>query len=166
MKNGIIAFVVGIALPLLFSSLHAQITFERCYGGTDFDRGTSVQETQDGGYIVAGWTRSFGAGSGDVYLIKTDSLGIGILEDVDKRPETRNMRLIVTPIPFTSVTNLQLVGFAGEQNANLHIYDTAGRLVKTIKPATSTYQLGADLVPGVYFLKLNGKPVGKVVKVR
>jgi len=47
----------------------------RTYGGLDVDGGYSVDETSDGGYIVAGWTDPFGAGMEDVYLIKTDSLG-------------------------------------------------------------------------------------------
>lgn len=51
------------------------ITFERTYGGASDDFSGSVQETKDGGYIIAGGTKSFGAGGWDVYLVKTDSLG-------------------------------------------------------------------------------------------
>jgi hypothetical protein len=53
----------------------AQITFERTYGGPGTDRAYSLDQTGDGGYIIAGSTRSFGAGLDDVYLIKTDNAG-------------------------------------------------------------------------------------------
>lgn len=51
------------------------IMWERTIGGTNDDYGHSVKETSDGGYIIAGSTKSFGAGGQNVYLIKIDNLG-------------------------------------------------------------------------------------------
>jgi hypothetical protein len=50
-------------------------SFAKTYGGTGYDYAYSVQQTSDGGYIVAGKTYSFGAGWGDIFLIKTDANG-------------------------------------------------------------------------------------------
>jgi hypothetical protein len=44
------------------------------FGGDQDDEGHSVWQTSDGGYIVAGYTRSFDPIIG-VYLIKTDENG-------------------------------------------------------------------------------------------
>jgi hypothetical protein len=44
------------------------------FGGTKLDWGSSAQQTQEGGYIVAGTTGSYGAGD-DVWLVKTDANG-------------------------------------------------------------------------------------------
>lgn len=47
----------------------------RTFGGAEEDCGCSVQQISDGGYIVAGYTESFGAGNFDVWLIRTDDNG-------------------------------------------------------------------------------------------
>ncbi len=52
------------------------IEWSRTYGGEDLDFGESLVQTLDGGFVLAGNTKSFGAGGHDVWLIKTDTYGI------------------------------------------------------------------------------------------
>ncbi|MBI4595646.1 MAG: hypothetical protein HY730_04615 [Candidatus Tectomicrobia bacterium] len=51
------------------------IQWQKSYGGHDLNGSSSVQLTTDGGYIVAGWTRSYGAGSTDAWIFKLDGDG-------------------------------------------------------------------------------------------
>lgn len=49
----------------------------KTFGGDSYDIGYDLIQTIDGGYAIAGYTESFGNDSlqGDIYVIKTDSLG-------------------------------------------------------------------------------------------
>ena len=47
----------------------------KTYGGPGSDGGRTVVQTSDQGYLIAGWTWSFGPGRNDIYLIKTTLSG-------------------------------------------------------------------------------------------
>ncbi|XES78041.1 MAG: hypothetical protein ACBZ72_03990 [Candidatus Bathyarchaeia archaeon] len=49
--------------------------WSQTYGGTDWDYAECVVQTSDGGYALAGYTASFGAGYSDFWLVKTDASG-------------------------------------------------------------------------------------------
>ena len=65
----------GSDLYLVKTNSVGDTTWTRTYGGSSSDFGYNVQETSDGGYISIGTTLSFGAGSYDVFVVKTDVNG-------------------------------------------------------------------------------------------
>jgi len=65
----------GVDIFLLKTDASGNLQWAKTFGGSDWDYASSVQQTSDGGYIVAGYTLSFGAGNNDVFLLKTDASG-------------------------------------------------------------------------------------------
>jgi hypothetical protein len=65
----------GSDIFLIKTDAKGNIIWSKTYGGTDDDFASSVQQTSDGGYIVVGYTASFGAGERNIFLIKTDAKG-------------------------------------------------------------------------------------------
>jgi len=60
---------------LLKTDPEGNLVWSRTFGAEGRDRGRSVCQTVDGGYIVAGTTWPFEAAYSDVYLLKTDPAG-------------------------------------------------------------------------------------------
>ena len=56
-------------------SAGGNIIWEKNYGGTAYDRGKDVIETEDGGLLFAGVSKSYGNGTEDMLLVKTDASG-------------------------------------------------------------------------------------------
>ena len=60
---------------LVKTNSYGDLLWNKTYGGANNDYAYKVIQTSDGGYVLAGYTDSFGAGGYDVYLVKTDSEG-------------------------------------------------------------------------------------------
>ncbi len=65
----------GYDMYLVKADKTGAFLWQKNYGGVDWDFGNSLQQTSDGGFIIAGTTYSFGRGNADGYVIKTDALG-------------------------------------------------------------------------------------------
>jgi hypothetical protein len=65
----------GYDFCLIKTDAYGNLEWSHTYGGVDDDKDVSLVETKDGGFAMAGSTRSFGAGNSDFWLIKTDSHG-------------------------------------------------------------------------------------------
>ncbi len=70
------SFGAGLSdLYLIRTNPDGDTLWTRTYGGTGYDSGNSVLQTQDGGFIITGYTSAYLAGPSTVYLIKTGANG-------------------------------------------------------------------------------------------
>ncbi|HKZ94498.1 MAG TPA: hypothetical protein VJ249_07975 [Candidatus Bathyarchaeia archaeon] len=78
---------------LVKTDLSGTMEWNQTYGGTNRDQAISMIKTGDGGYAIAGFTNSFGAGSGDFWLIKLAGLAPPVISaTIDVDPNTLNLK--------------------------------------------------------------------------
>ncbi len=160
---------------LVRTDANGDMLWARTYGGASNDYAASVQQAADGGFIIVGTTYSFGAGNSDVYLIKTDSLGLAVGETHASPARPQALPLFCEPNPFRTKTAISLQPNADSQ-ARLAVFDASGRCVRrfTVNRTpcvvwNGTDELGRPLPSGAYFVRVgagNGHATTRVVLQR
>jgi len=104
--------------------------WDKTYGGYNSEKGYSVQQTSDNGYILAGVTYSYGAGKNDAWLVKTDASGNKLWDKTFGGAETDE----VYSIQETTDNGYIMTGYtesygAGEMDAWLIKTDSNGNKI-------------------------------------
>ena len=60
---------------LIKTDINGENIWEKNIGNGNYEVGSSVKQTQDGGFIITGYTISYGNGARDIWLVKTDPVG-------------------------------------------------------------------------------------------
>ena len=60
---------------LIKTDINGENIWEKNIGNGNYEVGSSVKQTQDGGFIITGFTISYGNGAKDIWLVKTDPVG-------------------------------------------------------------------------------------------
>ena len=130
-------------------------SWSQTFGGSSSDEGHSVQQTTDGGYIIAGYTHSYGAGGSDVYLIRLASEGT-LVEGFGKNQPSAFTLYPPSPNPFNASTAISYQ-LQAASDVELVVYDVQSREVARLvggNMLAGEYEVlfdGGNLPSGVYF---------------
>ncbi|MBN2379082.1 T9SS type A sorting domain-containing protein [candidate division WOR-3 bacterium] len=105
------------------------------YGGEDWDEGNSVLELADGGYVVTGYTRSFGQGNADLWLLRIDEYGEVLwAETYGAADWDEGLSVALTPDGGYIATGITSSFGAGSLDLLLIKVDSTGNLPLAISP--------------------------------
>jgi hypothetical protein len=144
------------SLFLVRTDSRGYVRWQRWYGGGGYDCGRAALLLGDGGFAVAGQTWRDSSVGSDMYLVRTDSLGLVGIEEVEPAPS-------VLAEPETHVGGVLVLPFGGAE-----LLDAAGRVVARLVSGANDI---SRIRPAVYFIRpavahARGRPaIRRVVKV-
>ena len=104
-KSGSFGNILGDMWVLKLKA-NGDVDWQKTYEGNNSNSANFILQTQDGGYILAGETSSFGAGNADIWVLKTDKSGnIGSGCSVEGLPNGT--------VTTTTVTGVNSLGASG-----------------------------------------------------
>ncbi|HEC79303.1 MAG TPA: hypothetical protein ENI34_09245 [candidate division WOR-3 bacterium] len=127
---------------LIKTDTQGDLIWSMTIGGSSGDYGYSVAPTADSGYVIAGITYSYGAGLGDMWLIKTEP-DVGVEEEISKKPTFFHGATVISgPLRLP-------------RGKRCRVFDISGR---EVNPSL--------IEPGIYFIETDDGVKQKIVKVR
>ena len=87
------------------------VIWAKTYGGLEEDDSQYGQPTADGGYLISGYTSSFGAGDWDFYIIKTDEFGNAGGCDETSFTVIPNEQNMTAKLPLTQMHDANFVSY-------------------------------------------------------
>jgi hypothetical protein len=163
----------GANKDILLFKLNAdgEVLWYRTYGGDNDEEAFSILLDDNGCYVIGGYTKSYGSGGKDLYLIRTgpdqsSATPSEVTEEVPRRFFLNN----AFPNPFNSVATIKFdVAVSGK--IKVDIYNVFGNFVATladhqVSPGqySVTWNAG-DLSSGIYFCRMQAGDFQQVRKV-
>jgi hypothetical protein len=143
---------------LVKTNANGDSLWSRTFGGAAFDGAYFVRQTTDSGFVLAGFTESFGAGGRDFWLVKTRRDPVSAGDTFILHPSS--FVLSVFPNPFNPATEIAF-NIPKTGHISLRVFDLLGREAAVLKDGFAeagshrvTFN-GSDLPTGIYFARLD-----------
>ena len=144
------------------------VEWSRAVGGTGYDDCSSVVQTSDGGFAVAGETNSFGASTSDLFLVKFDAagntcLGAAISPTVTTvTPSVASPSLsVASPSPTVTVVTPTVTEICTDFDVTEIIIKPQGfEIAVSPNPFNSSCDISAPFGAKIEIYDLQGKCVG------
>ncbi|MDD3876272.1 MAG: T9SS type A sorting domain-containing protein [Bacteroidales bacterium] len=149
-------------LMLRKTDANLNTVWEELYGGVSGEGAYEGIPTSDGGYMAVGLTFSFGAGSADYYMVKTDSMGLQAIPVGISCNSSED--LVIYPNPFSN--QITIKNIMDDNPRLLTIFDLQGREVftKMLYGADETINL-SSLANNIYILSLSDINIVRKMKL-
>ena len=147
---------------------NGNLLWTKTFSGNDEDYFTSVNQCSDLGYIVGGYSNSFGFGDYDIWLVKT----LPDISDVNTEDQMLNSYKLFEnyPNPFNPSTKIKYQ-IPKQSFITLKIFDVLGNEIKFLvneEKTAGTYEIEFDasaLSSGVYFYQLRTNEFSETKKM-
>jgi len=163
------SYLGGFDMYLVKFNSNGGREWHRNYGGPGDERAYDLVQTPDGGFVLVGYTDSWGSGGTDWYVVKTQpdpQLSAAPVAD----PLPSDYRIAAYPNPFNPST---VIVYALPQSGHvlLRVFDLLGREVAVLKDGVvqaGTHRVmfdGSGLASGIYFARLDAGTFSQTMKL-